>query len=202
MSMLRPALCAGALLLSASPLALAAPVTYDLDAGHTMVLATWNHKGLSNPSAMFSDIEGTLVYDAENPAASTLTVSIPLASVHTSSSKLNEHLQSDDFFNVAKFPVATFKSTKVEQGAAAYMLDVTGDLSFHGVTKPVTLAVTVNKLKLDQESPVAAFDATATLSRSAFDVGLYAPVISDAIELRITTEAHAAKPEAAAKAKG
>lgn len=172
----------------------AAPVTYHLDGGHTLVLASWNHKGLSNPTAMFSDIEGTLVYDPEQPTAARVEATIPLASIHTGSEKLNAHLKSDDFFAADAFPVATFESTSVKTGADDKRLIVEGKLTVHGVTKPVTLDVHLNAIR-DGEKPAIAFDARTTLSRSAFGVDRYVPYIGDEIAIRITTEAYPPEPE-------
>lgn len=177
------------------PLAVAAaPVTYALDSGHTLVLASWDHKGLSHPSAMFSDIEGTLVYDPEQPSAAQVQATIPLASIHTGSEKLDSHLGSADFFASDKFPVATFESTSVKPGSDDKQLIVEGNLTLHGVTQPVTLAVQINAIRTG-EKPAVAFDASTKLSRSAFGVDRYVPFIGDEIAVRITTEAHPPEPE-------
>lgn len=175
----------------ASTSALAAPTTYTLDAGHTQVVFAWNHLGFSNPTAQFGKIEGTLNFDPAAPTKSTLAVTIALASVNSNVPKLDEHLRDADYFDVAKFPEATFKSTKVEQGSSADKLTVTGDLTLHGVTKPVVLDVTINKVGKHpmRDAQAAGFDATATLKRSDFGIDKYVPNISDDIKLRITTEA-------------
>jgi polyisoprenoid-binding protein YceI len=172
--------------------AFAAPVTYKLDPGHTMVLVTWNHFGFSNPSANFGDADGTLVYDADNVSASSEQVPLPLSGLNTFSDKLNEHLRSADFFVAAKFPTSTFKSTKVE-AAGKDKLKVTGNLTVKNITKPVVLNVTLNKVGDHpmMKVPSIGFDATTTLKRTDFGVGNYAPMVSDEVSLRITTEAHA-----------
>lgn len=176
--------------------AFAAPVTYKLDAPHTDVLATWNHFGFSNPSAHFGAIEGTLVYDADKPAASSVEVTIPLSGLAGFSEKFDAHLRSADFFDAEKFPVATFKSTKVE-AAGEGKLTVTGDLTIKGITKPVVLDVALNKVGEHpmKKVPAIGFNATATVKRSDFGLGLYAPVVSDEVKLSITTEATAAPAE-------
>ncbi|HET8900104.1 MAG TPA: YceI family protein [Rhodanobacteraceae bacterium] len=165
--------------------------TYTLDPGHTDVVATWTHMGFSQPSAMFTGIEGTLQFDPEHPEQAKLSVTVPIASVHTASDALNEHLQNADFFDAAKYPVATFKSTKVERGVATDQLKVTGDLTLHGVTRPLTLNVTVGKVGPHPMSKAlaAGFSATAKLNRSEWGVKTYVPMISDQIRLQITTEA-------------
>ncbi len=166
-------------------------VGYTLDPGHTEILATWNHFGFSTPAAMFYQIAGTLVYDADRPEDSSVEVTIPVASLHTAVPKQDEHLKSAEFFDAARFPDIRFKSTQVKRGTAPGKLEVTGDLTVHGVTKPVTLDVTVNKLGLHEmyKAQAAGFDATAKLNRSDFGVGAHVPVVGDRIDLRITTEA-------------
>lgn len=174
----------------------AAPVTYQLDPSHTMVLFSWNHFGFSNPTADLGIGKGTLVFDAADPAKSSVDVTMPLAKLDTHVSALDEHLKKPDFFDAAKYPMVTFKSTKVEALGGDHF-KVTGNLTVHGVTKPVVLDATLNKsgqhpmLKV----PAIGFDATATIKRSDFGVGAYVPAVSDEIQIRITTEAHAGKAD-------
>lgn len=187
-------LSAAALLAFAAAPAFAAPVTYKLDPTHTNVLAQWSHFGFSNPSADFGGVEGTLVYDAANVANSSVQVTLPLSGLEGFSAKFNEHLRSADFFDAAKFPNATFKSTKVE-AAGEGKLKVTGDLTVKDITRPVVLDVTLNKAGDHPmtKAPTIGFDATTTLSRTEFGVGNYAPAVSDEVRLRITTEASVPK---------
>jgi polyisoprenoid-binding protein YceI len=176
--------------------AFAAPVTYNIDPNHTDVIAQWSHFGFSNPSAHFGKADGTLVYDADNVAASSVQVTLPLSGLNSFVQAFDEHLLSADFFDAEKFPAATFKSTQVE-AAGEGKLKVTGDLTIKGVTKPVVLDVTLNKAG---EQPMAkraaiGFDATATVKRSDFGVDKYTPAVSDEVTLRITTEAIVPKAE-------
>ena len=181
-------------LLATAGTAAAAPVTYKLDPGHTMVLFTWSHFGFSNPTANLGQVDGTLVYDEAAPTKSTVEATLPLTGLDTFVPKLDEHLKSADFLDAAKYPTVTFKSTKVTS-AGKDKLKVTGDLTVHGVTKPVTLDVTVNKVGPHPMMKVqtAGFDATATIKRSDFGVGAYVPNVSDEIKIRITTEGAVAK---------
>ena len=119
-----------------------------------------------------------------------MTVTIPVDSIDTGVAKLDAHLKSPDFFDAAKFPMATFKSTRVER-AGEHGLKVTGDLTLHGVTKPVVLDVVVNKIGPHPMAGRAAagFDATATIKRSDFGISNYVPNVSDEIELSVSTEA-------------
>lgn len=183
-----------AALLGASFATQAAPVTYKLDPTHTMVLFSWNHFGFSNPTANLGISAGTLVYDEANPAKSSVEVTLPLANLDTHVSALDEHLKKPDFFDAAKYPVVTFKSTQVE-ALGGNKFKVTGDLTVHGVTKPVVLDATLNKAGMQPmlKVPAVGFDATGTIKRSDFGVGAYVPNVSDEVQIRITTEAEAGK---------
>ncbi|KAF1690736.1 YceI family protein [Pseudoxanthomonas koreensis] len=187
-------LSAAALLTLAVAPAFAAPVTYKLDPTHTNVLAQWNHFGFSNPFANFGDVEGVLVYDAANVGKSSVQVTLPLSGLEGFSQKFNEHLRSADFFDAAKFPNATFKSTKVE-AAGEGKLKVTGNLTIKDTTRPVVLDVTLNKAAEHpmSKAPTIGFDATTKISRTEFGVGAYVPNVGDEVTLRITTEAAAPK---------
>ncbi len=176
--------------------AFAAPVTYVIDPNHTDVIAQWSHFGFSNPSAHFGKADGTLVYDAEDVSASSVNVTLPLSGLNSFVDKFDTHLRSADFFEADKYPDATFKSTRVE-AAGEGKLTVTGDLTIKGITKPVVLDVTLNEAG---EHPMAkrqaiGFDATASVMRSDFGLGKFAPAVSDEVELRITTEALVPKAE-------
>jgi len=196
MRALRYLLLAG--LVSAAVTAQAAPVTYKLDPGHTMVLFSWNHFGFSNPTANLGLSEGTLVFDDKDPSKSSVDVTLPLSNLDTHVSALDEHLKKPDFFDADKYPTVTFKSTKV-QAAGGNKYKVTGDLTVHGVTKPVTLDATLNKSGVHpmSKAQTVGFDATATLKRSDFGMGAYVPNVSDEIKVRITTEASVPKADAA-----
>lgn len=173
--------------------------TYILDPKHTDVIAQWSHFGFSNPVAHFGDVSGQIVYNAENVGASSVEVTLPLSGLNSHVGDFDDHLRSADFFDAAKFPNATFKSTAVES-AGTNKLKVTGDLTIKDITKPVVLDVTINKFG---EQPMAkraaaGFDAVAKIKRSDFGVGAYAPNVSDDVELRITTEAIVAEGAATA----
>jgi polyisoprenoid-binding protein YceI len=185
-------------LLGVAVSAQAAPVTYKLDPGHTMVLFSWNHFGYSNPTADFGLGDGTVVFDEQNPAKSSVDVTLPLASLDTHVPALDKHLKEADFFDADKYPTVTFKSTKV-QPLGGHKFNVTGDLTVHGVTKTVVLAATLNKVGPHPMSKAQAigFDATASIKRSDFGVGAYVPKVSDEISIRITTEGSVPKADAA-----
>ena len=175
--------------------------TYQLDPTHTDVLAQWTHFGFSQPSAHFGISDGTLVYDAADVTKSSVQVTMPITGIDSFVDKLDEHLASGDFFDAGKFPNATFKSTSVA-AAGTNKLTVTGDLTIKDITRPVTLDVTLNGAG---EHPMLkkqaiGFSATATIKRSDFGVGAYAPNVSDEVQLRITTEGTLADAPAAGAA--
>lgn len=181
----------------AAPLA-AAPVTYAIDPNHTDVIAQWSHFGFSHPIAHFGQAEGAITYDADNVGQSSVHVTLPLSGLEAHVPAFNEHLRSDDFFDAANHPNVTFKSTRVE-AAGEGKLRVIGDLTIRGVTKEVVLDTTINKIGEQPmaKRPAAGFDATTTIKRSDFGLGLYAPNVSDDVQIRITTEAVVPKPDAA-----
>lgn len=172
----------------------AAAGDYKIDPAHTMVLASWNHFGYSNPTANFAGTTGVIRYDEKAPEKSSVEVTIPVDQIQTFVPELNEHLRGADFFDAQKYPTATFKSTKVTMKDGH--LKVIGNLTLHGVTRPVTLKAKLNKVGMQEmmKVPAIGFDATTTISRSAFGITKYVPMVSDEVELRITTEAHGAKP--------
>jgi len=180
---------ATALLLAAGS-ATAAPVRYDLDPNHTRIDFSWTHFGFSHPMGRFDRFDGDFRFDPADPTKSSVTVTIPIDSIDTGVAKLDAHLKTDEFFDVAKYPTATFKSTRVER-SGEHGLKVTGDLTLHGVTKPVVLDVTVNKVGLHPMAgrDAAGFDASATIKRSDFGISNYVPNVSDEIRLSISTEA-------------
>lgn len=171
---------------------------YEIDPTHTQVQFGYSHFGYSHITGRFDQVKGEFLFDAADPTKSSIEVSIPVASISTGVAKLDEHLQSADFFDTGKFPEATFKSgsiTVVSEGKLA----VAGELTIHGVSKPVVLDVTINKAGQHPMTKVlaAGFDASTTLKRSDFGVGAYAPAVSDEVSIRITLEAQKAEAQKA-----
>ena len=180
----------GLTLASVATFTLAKPVTYTIDPTHTATVFTWNHFGFSMPSGNFSDIQGKIVVDNDKPANSSVNVTIPLSSLNTNVGALDEHLKGADFFDAAKYPNITFKSTKV-QALGKNKYKITGNLTVKDVTKPVVLDAVLNK---QGEHPMAkvpaiGFNATTSFDRSAFGVGGYVPNVGEKISVNITTEA-------------
>ena len=168
--------------------------TYQLDPTHTNILFHANHFGFSNPSGHFGITTGTLAVDEKDPSKDVLDVTIDVKSLLTGVPKLDEHLKSKDFLDADKFPTMTFKSTKVE--ASGQTAKVTGELTLHGVTKPVTLDVKLNKQGEHPMLKKAAlgFSASGMLKRSDFGISAYVPNVSDEIKIDIETEMEKAEP--------
>lgn len=174
-------------------LALATPAfatTYTLEPNYTQVVFSWDHLGYSYPSAHLAQGVGTLEFDAMDPGRASLQVTFPLASMMSGVPDLDEHLKSEDFFDVAKFPQARFNSTRVERTQAADRLKVTGDLTIRNVTRPLTLEVTILKSGKNPRTDVATvgFNATGKLKRSDFGLGAFVPQVGDEITLQVTCQ--------------
>jgi len=167
---------------------------FEIDNNHTQVSFTYDHFGFSNPTSRLETIKGSIELNQQDWSQSSVNVTMPLSGLHTGVERLDAHLKSADFFDAAKNPDITFKSTKVEK-AGENALKVTGDLTAHGVTKPVTLAVKINKIGENKmmQTQSAGFDADTTIKRSDWGVGAYVPNVSDEVKIHLTVSANLAK---------
>jgi len=168
-----------------SGLATAKPGSYKVESYHTQVGFSISHFGFTNYSGLFSGATGSLQLDPAKLATSKLDISIPVDSVTTTVSKLNDELKGEQWFDTAKFPNATFVSTQVVPTAEG--ATVTGNFTLHGVTKPVVLHVRfigagVNPI---DKAYTVGFEATATIKRSDFGVKTYLPALGDEVKLSI-----------------
>lgn len=134
---------------------------------------------------------GSVVLDEANPSASSVNVTIDVAGgINSGVAKLDEHLKTPDFFDVAKFPSATFISKSVEV-TAKDTAKVTGDLTLHGITKPVVLDVKLNQIGQNMKDlKTAGFSASTTIKRSDFGMSTYVPNLGDEIKIDIESEAN------------
>ena len=175
-------------LAAAATSAFAAPETYAIDPTHTYPRFSYNHFGLSTQQSLFKKSTGTIVFDKAAKTGS-VDVTIDTTSVEAAS-PLTDHIKGEDFLNTAKFPTATFKSTRVVfEGDKPVRIE--GDLTLKGVTKPVTLTVTnfTNK-----EHPMAKRDAiganaTAVVKRTDFNMGKFVPAVGDEVTITLSVEA-------------
>lgn len=156
-----------------------ADTTYKSDQGHTEVLFGWSHAGVTRQNGEFTEAEATLTL-ADNMEDSSVEVEIATASVASGFGPLDDHLKSADFLNVETYPTITFVSTGIEMTGDDTM-NVTGDLTIHGVTKSVTLDT---KMTLNGEHPLGgaldyykgdwvAFEASTEIDHTEFDVGSF-----------------------------
>lgn len=179
-----------ALLLSAGT-AFAAPEAYTLDPSHSQIIFEYNHLGFSNTTGMFGGIEGEISFDADAPADSTVSVSFPITSMMTGFAGRDEHFLSPEIFGAEGVDkTVTFKSTSIEMTGEKTAL-ITGDLTLNGVTKEVVLDAVMNQSGTHpmMNKPWLGFDATTTLLRSDFNVGMFAPAVSDEVTVAISIEA-------------
>lgn len=116
---------------------LAAAEAYNIDSSHSFVMFRVNHLGLGMAYGQFRDIAGSMVYDADQPANSSISIKIDAASIDTNNADRDKHLRGSDFFSVKEFPEITFTSTKIE-AAGDKNYTITGKLNMHGVEKEVT----------------------------------------------------------------
>ena len=171
--------------------AVAAPVTYGVDGTHTFPRFSYSHFGYSTQLSSFSKTTGQVVFDAEAKKGS-VDIVIDMKSVNTGFADFNEHIQGEDFLDTAKFPQATFKSTKVVfDGDKPQSIE--GQLTIKGVTKPVTLTVTSFQAMPHpmMKKPALGANAFTVIKRSEFNAGKYAPYVGDDVRIDIAIEAMA-----------
>jgi polyisoprenoid-binding protein YceI len=171
--------------------AVAAPVTYGVDSTHTFPRFSYSHFGYSTQLSSFSKTTGKVVFDAEAKKGS-VDIVIDTKSVSTGFADFNEHIQGEDFLDTAKFPQATFKSTKVVfDGDKPHSIE--GQLTIKGVTKPVTLTVTSFQAMPHpmMKKPALGANAFTVIKRSEFNAGKYAPYVGDEVRIDIAIEAMA-----------
>ncbi|MDE2584691.1 MAG: polyisoprenoid-binding protein [Betaproteobacteria bacterium] len=177
------------LAVAAATPALAAPATYVLDANHTFPRFSYSHFGYSTQLSRFDKTTGKIIFDKAAKTGS-VDIVIDTTSVDTGSQLFNSHIQGEDFLDTAKYPTATFKSTKVVfEGDKPVSIE--GNLTLKGVTKPVTLTVTSfqNMPHPMLKKDAIGANATVTVKRSEFNAGKYAPYVGDDVKIDIAVEA-------------
>ena len=167
---------------------------YRLDPDHTQVLWSVDHMGFSRLSGKVGEMSGTLRLDPARPQAASVDVQIPLSGLRVTSNGFAQHLQTPDLFDTAKFPSARFVSRKVEvRGQTA---TITGDLTLHGVTRPVVLEARFYGAGANpmNKAETVGFSATGQLKRSDFGLGYGVPAVSDVVNLEINAAFEKVKP--------
>ncbi|MET3663807.1 YceI family protein [Caulobacter sp. 1776] len=168
---------------------------YVLDNKHAVLTAKLKHMGYSYYTLRFTRLDADFHYDPKSPEASKINVTIDPASLDTATGadafglKFDKELTGDGWLEVAKYPTITFVSTSIDVGDGQHG-SVTGDLTFHGVTKPVVLDVTFNGVGsgMIPLTTRTGFSAMTSIKRSEFGVGKYAPLIGDEVTLNIEVE--------------
>lgn len=167
---------------------------YQSESGHAYIAFSYNHQGYSKPIIRWGKFEATVALTPEDPEKSGVGVVIDVASVDTGVPVFDEHLVSADWFDAATYPEIVFQNTKVQQTSLGKG-KLTGDLMIKGVTKPVTLDVTLNKIgnHFRSKKPMFGISATGSLKRSDFGIDKYAPMADDidlTIEIEFIKEPH------------
>ena len=167
---------------------------YTLDASHSQVVFSYNHLGFSTTFGMFSGFEGDIMFDEGDPAASSVTVSMPVMSMFTGWEQRDGHFMSPDFFGATDEDLVTFTSTAIEVTGDS-TAKITGDLTMNDVTQSVVLDATLNKADTHPMAgkPWLGFDATTSVLRSDFGLGAFAPAVSDEVAIQISVEAQKAE---------
>ena len=179
--------------------ALAEPAEFQFDKTHTVIKASWDHGGYSTMPMYFTDYDGVLLLDLEEPSNSTVDVTFNLADgfwVGPNQERFIGHLNTADFFNIEEFPTARFVATsfETEDGETGTM---TGDLTLLGETRPVSLDVKLNKAAENRWGTyVAGFDASGTLTRADWGMDYATGGTTDDITIEISTELQMVTDEA------
>ncbi len=169
--------------------AIAAPVTYQVDPTHTYPRFSYSHFGLSTQLSSFRKTTGTVTFDAKAKTGQA-DITIDMTTVNTGLADFDEHLRAEDFLDTARYPTATFKSTRVLfDGDKPSSLE--GLLTIKGVTKPVTLTVTSFTAMEHPmvKKPAIGANAYTVIKRSEFGAGKYAPFVGDDVRIDIAVEA-------------
>ena len=169
--------------------------TWEIDPAHTSVQFSVRHLMISNVRGEFTKLGGTIVGDESNPTAARIEATIDTTSLDTRNAKRDDHLRGPDFLDTAKFPAMTFRSTKIEK-AGDGKWKVTGDLTLHGVTKPVVLDVTTSAPRKDPWGNLrAGAQAQTTINRQDFGIRYNSSlegggvVVGDEVAVTIDAEA-------------
>ncbi len=174
----------------AATASVAAPEKYVLESSHSQVLFSYNHLGYSTTFNLFAGFEGEIMFDQEDPAASSVSVSIPVMSMFTGWEERFNHLMSDEFFGATEGDMITFVSTGIKVTGDETAV-ITGDLTINGTTKSVALDAKLNQVGTHPMAGKewAGFDATTTLLRSDYGLDKFVPHIGDELDVTISIEA-------------
>jgi len=163
--------------------------TYQIDPVHSSLVFRVKHMDTAFVYGMFTSMKGTVIVDEANPARSSINIEVDANSVNTNNQQRDNHLRSPDFFNTRQFPTITFKSTEVRR-VNANTVQVRGDLTMRGVTRPITANVTLTgKGKNAQGRDIIGFETTFTIRRSEFGIRYGLPSLGDEVRVTLSIEA-------------
>jgi polyisoprenoid-binding protein YceI len=161
--------------------------TFKIDPVHSSIVFGIKHLGVTDFYGRFNDVSGKAVFDKEDPSKSSLEISIPVESVDTKNEKRDQDLKGPDFFNAKQFPVMVFKSKKVEGSGDTYK--VTGDLTLHGVTKPLTLEIQRGAEGKGMEGEIRGGGETHfSIKRSDFGMNFMQGPLGDEVKVILSLE--------------
>jgi len=162
--------------------------SYKLDGVHSMIIFKINHFNVSNTYGRINSPAGTFAIDPADLANSSLSISVNVADIDTNNAKRDEHLKSADFFNAKQFPTIAYKSTSIKK-IDDKTFEVTGDLTLHGVTKPVTVKLAkVGEADMPGAGHRAGYETTFTIKRSDFGMSTMVGPVGDEVTLMVNLE--------------
>jgi polyisoprenoid-binding protein YceI len=163
------------------------PGFYKIEPNHTRVLFSVSHLGFTTYYGEFVGASGTLTLRPATPTASRLDVSVPISGIMTPSQKLDDELKGPEWFDAARFPAMTFRSTAITPTGPG-LADVTGDLTLHGVTRQVTLKAKFNAAGVNplDKAYTTGFEVRGKIKRSDFGVTKYVPLVGDEVTIIIS----------------
>lgn len=163
--------------------------TYTVDPVHSSISFMISHAGISNIHGRFNDFSGKFTIDKADPAKSSFSLSIPIESIDTNNVKRDEHLRAPDYFNAKQFPTMSFQSTKVQAVEGGY--EVTGDLTMHGVTKPISLKLKGGDkvVEFPKGTQRIGIVSAFSLLRSDFGITVEPKALGDEISIVVGIEA-------------
>lgn len=163
--------------------------TWTADKAHSQLSFGITHMGISEVEGLFDEFDAVIVTSEDDFSDAVFDVTVDVASINTGVDRRDNHLRSADFFDVEKYPTMTFESQSIEKiGEDKY--ELTGDLTLHGITKPVTLELWYRGTIEQEKGPVSGFQVTGTLNRSDFNIGegFPEPALSDEVRIKFDGE--------------
>lgn len=163
--------------------------TYQIDPVHTSLVFRVKHMNTAYVYGRFNQVTGTVVLDENNPARSSVNIEVDANSVYTANEQRDNHLRSPDFFSTRQYPTIRFASTEVRR-INANTVQVKGNLTMRGVTRPITASVTLTgKGKNPQGRDIIGFETTFTIRRSEFGIRYGLPGLGDDVRVTLSVEA-------------